>query len=439
MATGVWGAVGRRRWIPRRSTALVLVGAAVLLSGCATSGQSGLGGTDGPEPVPSEAAAPAGGLQFAADGDRVHCDGSERRIGEIRNADPNEPIDFTSPLPLKLSGAVADDDGRFWMTWSCQPSESRLTWDITATGRASGRSVDFTVTGTAEDPAAADTLQISVFDEAFVCDGFTRRVGHLSGGDPNEAIVFSSEETAGLRPGTTDGNGELDLNWSCDEASIGTSWTVTATGAESGRSGTFSLVGVAPAPATIEQLAVEVQEDPFVCDGGSRTFAVITNLAPDELVDFEADPPAGALRQGRADGTGELPVRWQCGLEDADRSMQLTATGQTSRRSTVISFSTAAPGPGQAPELAVTVTEDPFRCDGASRAFAVITNFAPEEFVDFTSPQADGLRQGRAVETGSLPIRWQCGAGDIDEIWELTATGRTSDRSITITVTGAAP
>ena len=67
------------------------------------------------------------------------------------------------------------------------------------------------------------------------------------------------------------------------------------------------------------------------------------------------------------------------------------------------------------------------------------SGFVPREFIDFTSPQTEDLRQGQADDTGALQLRWTCDADDVDRVWEITATGATSQRSVSFQITGAAP
>jgi hypothetical protein len=116
---------------------------------------------------------------------------------------------------------------------------------------------------------------------------------------------------------------------------------------------------------------------------------------------------------------------------------ELTATGDLSER-TVTFLVTGAPAP-LAPDPTLTMTEDPFRCDGSTRYFATITGFAPREFVDFESPQADAISQGQADADGAILLRWTCDPNDSGTVWNVTATGATSARSIKFQIRGASP
>jgi hypothetical protein len=210
---------------------------------------------------------------------------------------------------------------------------------------------------------------------------------------------------------------------------------VTARGLESDRVGEFTIVGVAPPPEEIPIPTVQVDEDPFLCDSGSRVFATLSGFLPGEAVDFDS-PQASVLTEGQADDSGALPIKWTCEEADAGTVWEVTATGARSRRTVTFTVAGAAPPPD--PDPIVTVAENPFRCDGSTRFFATISGFTPREFIDFTSPQAEGLRQGQADEAGAVQVRWTCGAGDIDRTWDITATGATSQLSVSFQITGSA-
>jgi hypothetical protein len=201
-------------------------------------------------------------------------------------------------------------------------------------------------------------------------------------------------------------------------------------------------------PAT--DLRVTLAEDPFVCDSGTREFALVAGADPNEQVAFTS-PQADGLRNGTADANGELPIRWQCEPTQAGTTWELTATGVTSGRTVTFIFAgvsqatddgSATPSTGSsttavAPtELTVQVMENPFVCNSEVRVFAQISGAEPNEAVGFSSPQSPGLRSGQADAEGNLPIRWQCDPEQVGTMWELTATGETSGRTITFTFTG---
>ncbi len=429
---------GRRRAITIAALVVIALAGAACVPGRLPADDAPAATAVSVAPEATAATAPAPPLEFSSDAKKVHCDGLSHDVGQIRGALPGERILLSSALPIDLSDGLADDQGRFKLVWSCDQTEARLQWDILAVGHDSGRRVEFTIVGSAEDPALDGKLVIDVAADPFPCDAKRRPIGTITGAQPFESITFSSPQGSDIRGGQADDRGELELNWECTRAEAGTTWLVTAAGTESGKTGQFQIVGDRALPGPEQDIQATVEEDPFVCDGESRRFAVLANFAPVEVVDFTSDQASGLI-DGRADADGSLPIRWQCGRDDVGKTWTLTATGVDSGRSITISFTGAEPPSGTFLELAVAMTEDPFACDGGSRVFATISNFQPREFVDFSSPQADQLRQGQADEAGLLPIRWQCGAGDIDSIWDLTATGATSNKSITIRITGGAP
>lgn len=199
-----------------------------------------------------------------------------------------------------------------------------------------------------------------------------------------------------------------------------------------------------PAPTTTaidpNALRVTVGEDPFICDGGTREFALIGGAEPNEEIAFTS-PQSEGIRNGTADANGELPLRWQCDPQQAGTTWELTATGVTSGKTVTFLFAGAAAAAGAEPvtptALTVTVTEDPFSCDGTAREFAQLSGADPNEEVAFSSPQSPGLRSGTADADGNLPVRWSCEPTQAGTVWELTATGVTSGRTVTFTFTGS--
>ncbi len=370
--------------------------------------------------------------------DAVICDGTDRPLGEIRGALPGERILFDSPAPVTLPETVADQSGRFRMAWNCDPSEARLQWEVRALGHDSGHEVTFTINGTSAEAVSAGGLTLNLFNEPVVCDGTTHRIGSIGNAFPGEQIIFTSPESNNIRPGTADDFGDLNVNWECEPNEAGSMWNINAAGAQSGRIGDFVVAGVAITPEVIEDLVVTIVEEPFVCDGNSRPAATMGNFAPDEVVKFSS-PDSDNLIDGTADGLGDINVNWQCGLDDVGKTWSLTAIGVVSQRTATVTITGGAPADVAALDPEVIYVENPFGCDGGTRQFATITNLVPREFVDFTSPQSEALRQGQADQNGALAVNWQCGAADIDMIWDITATGATSGRTASLQLVGGTP
>jgi hypothetical protein len=197
-------------------------------------------------------------------------------------------------------------------------------------------------------------------------------------------------------------------------------------------------------------LVVELIEDPFVCDGGTREFARLTNAEPNEQVAF-VSPQSPNLRAGTADETGTVTMRWVCDSAQAPTVWEIAATGATSNRSVVFAFrgvveatATTDPDQGEADptpgtggsELLVSISENPFACNGEARPFARITGADANEQVRFSSPESPNLRAGTADADGALDVRWQCDPAQAGTTWNLTATGDQSGRSVTFSVTG---
>lgn len=408
--------------------ALLVVSAATLVvTACSIPGR-------GPE-TDLDASDSADNLAVDYLSESVACDGTPSAVAVISGAEPGEVLAFTSTLPISVPDAVADAEGRHQLSWSCNPDEARLRWTLVVTGRTSGRSGTVAFGG-ADTLDREDILAFTPTEEPTVCNGELNPLGTVSGGRPDEELIVTSAHT-GTVSHRADGLGEVPLFWRCrpDEA---TAWEVTVDSAAGDRSLRFMVTGVAPDPAELPSLAVELTENPFACDGRARAFATITNLNPFERVTFTANS-VDELADGTADENGALPIRWQCNIADVGTTWDLTAYGVDSGRSVTVSFTAGPADSGTAIALTVTVAEEPFVCDGQSRAFATIGNLVPNEFVDFSSPDAANLRQGQANNDGLLPIRWQCDPEDDGRVWSLTATGRSSGRTVTLVITGVRP
>lgn len=88
--------------------------------------------------------------------------------------------------------------------------------------------------------------------------------------------------------------------------------------------------------------------------------------------------------------------------------------------------------------LGVTLTENPFLCDGGLRGFGRVEGAVPGEAVRFYSPQVGSLQGGTADGNGRLSIRWQCDPWEAGSSWTVQVT-TDSGRTATFVVTGAAP
>ncbi len=226
---------------------------------------------------------------------------------------------------------------------------------------------------------------------------------------------------------------------------------------------TTSVPATTTAPVTTvdpNALQVVLTEDPFICDGESRQLGLISKADPNEEIAFSS-PQAGNISPGQAADDGTLPIRWQCTADQVGTVWNLTAAGSTSGKVAFFEVVGAAPGTsGNADgtstpitvspeesttstvqkvggELTAVVTEDPFVCNGQAREFGKLSGAEPNEEIGFTSPQATGISSGNADANGERAIRWSCTPDQAGTTWELTATGKTSGRTVTVSFTGA--
>ncbi len=197
-------------------------------------------------------------------------------------------------------------------------------------------------------------------------------------------------------------------------------------------------------------LQVALLSNGFVCDGTVQNLGSLTGADPNEEIQFTS-PQSSNIRPGQADELGNLSFRWVCDPGQVGTSWVITVTGATSGKNATFSFlgvATAEEAAAVTPEqagvvdtaeldpLQVTVTENPFNCDGEPRDFATLTGALPSAQIDFESAQATGLRPGTADADGNLTIRWQCLPDQAGTVWELTATEASTERSVSFTFIG---
>ncbi len=380
-----------------------------------------------------------GQLRWRPAVDEVVCDGVERPVGTIEQADGGEVVELTSPMPVELDELRSGDDGTAMVRWSCEPSEAELRWELVATGADSGRTVGFSLTG-APVPVDAEPLVVSFVDAAaggggdVVCDGGGHEVAVVTGFGPGEPVEVDTDRRGAIVDDRADGDGNLFVWWSCRPDDVGQAWDVVLTAPDSDRAVTLALTGLDAGldrPLALERALSEVP-----CDGRAVTLATVTGLFPFEVVTFTA-PGADGLRDGRADSVGQLDLRWQCDFPDIGTTWRLAASATETGRSIGLTFTGVAGDPTE--PATVDLVETPFVCDGDRRPVAELSDLTPGEFVDFSSPQSDELREGRATG-GELTVNWQCDdddlAGGDRTVWEVTATGRESGRSATFEIVG---
>jgi hypothetical protein len=427
----------RRRFVGRWRLAGAVIVMALLASCSGDDEQAGGGdsGAEGSAGVDGVAVERVGPLDYSPVLTAVFCDGSEQVVGHLIGAAPGERIVFSSALPVDVESGVADSTGSYEFQWACQPNEAELTWELTAR-TDSGDTVDISFAGTSVDPGIVKELSLRIADEPFACNGQRRSIGAASGAEPLEVLVFQPARAQSILGDTVaNDDGTAEISWQCDETEADQVWEVTVRGFDSGRTGTFTVTG-APAPPPVPAPSATLLEDPFLCDTYVRPVAELTGFESGEIVEFSSEDAADLL-DSRADSSGKIQARWQCGPTDIGKVWTVTARGARSDRSLTLTITGGEPPEGTFNEITIDFAEDPFTCDGDSRTFATLGNFLSREFVDFESPDSGPIRQGQADTEGDLKIRWQCDAEDAGRTWLVTATGATTNKSVEFTVTAA--
>jgi hypothetical protein len=320
-------------------------------------------------------------------------------------------------------------------------------------------------TGPFADPGGG-RLAAELDEWTVVCMGVDRPVTMVvRGAVPGEEVQLSATHEGrriAMVPSrvTAGPDGSFSLSWACPPSAAPTSWVVRFVSADGEREGDVEVRGVAPTEPTVappvttapavptKPLSVEVVEDPFVCDGVSRRFVVVRGAVEWEAVRLGVN--GAVVAEQPADAAGEADLRWRCepGAEGTLTFEVSAASGASAsfQASGVVPPPPPPPPPTppppppsttEAPRVRIVYTEEPFRCDGGSRYFAVLSGFGPGETVLFRSPGIATLNPGRADGTGELEVRWRCEPSFAGRTWDVTATGQQTGRSITFRIVGA--
>jgi hypothetical protein len=165
-------------------------------------------------------------------------------------------------------------------------------------------------------------------------------VARLSNLTPRAVLEFAvSPQDEPLHSAEAGAGGTATVFWQCTRQDEGTTWELTITEqTTAGRSVTFSF-----ASTTLESpVTIDLTDDSVVCDGTTRPFGVLRNFVSREAIDFES-PQSEAIRQGRADADGVVPLRWTCEADQIGTVWEVTATGVTSGASLTFTIMGVAP------------------------------------------------------------------------------------------------
>jgi hypothetical protein len=88
--------------------------------------------------------------------------------------------------------------------------------------------------------------------------------------------------------------------------------------------------------------------------------------------------------------------------------------------------------------LTLTVTENPFRCDGQFRVFGHLGGALPGETITYSASPPATVSNGTADSNGERSIVWQCNPGETGP-QTLAARGATSGRTGSVTFQVVSP
>jgi large repetitive protein len=170
-------------------------------------------------------------MNSQATGSVIRWDWSTNRQDDGR-PDWNASLSGSCAGASVAGGSYSQDFGQTGQTYACAIT-------ISATGVPS-------LSASSSKPVPSPpppVLSLSITENPFICNNTSHKLGTLSGANPGETITFFSSGVSGLLPGVASAGGTLGLIWDCAPAEKGTTWTLTATGSSSGRSGSASFSG----------------------------------------------------------------------------------------------------------------------------------------------------------------------------------------------------
>lgn len=343
-------------------------------SGSGTSSPLPIGALGGGGPTSSGG---TGGLAIGPAVVSLPSDGVLTRAAVATGFVPWAWVDFASNPADTFYPGQADANGDRPMYLQCMPGDAGASWTVSATERATGRIASMTLHCLATG-AAPTSLTVSFSENPYRCDGGERPMGTVTGADPGETIRLSSTSpgVGALASRIADGSGRATIWWQCNPSEAPATWTVTATGLSSARNTTYSVVGL---PTAVPgALSVSFSENPYRCDGGERPFGTISDAAPGEVILLSSSSPGVvALASKMADGSGHATIWWQCNPNEAPGSWVVSARGAASGRSVsygITGVAASAPPPSA---LSISLSENPFRCDGGLRTMGMLTGQIP--------------------------------------------------------------
>jgi len=162
----------------------------------------------------------------------------------------------------------------------------------------------------------------------------------------------------------------------------------------------FAVSVVLAPPASAQDLTIELDEDPFICDGGTRPLGTVSGLNPGEPVIFTSPQAGGVFSNRTADDAGKVEMRWTC---DAPKTWEVTVLALLSQRSTMFTLTGAVAPPPPDPPLGAA-----FDAKSAMTAaeMAIWKDFSPYNTVGIYIPVNEEWDNRADKEQVNLTPQW---------------------------------
>ncbi|MEZ5377964.1 MAG: DUF4214 domain-containing protein [Acidimicrobiales bacterium] len=124
-------------------------------------------------------------------------------------------------------------------------------------------------------PASSSSMTMEPGIVSVECSGSYGSIGRITGAGSSEDISFAASPAAQFLPARSSSTGSYTMIWKCDPSQAGTTWTVVATGATSGRTTTFTVIADAAPLPTLPAAGTNLLANGGIESGSTPPWAII--------------------------------------------------------------------------------------------------------------------------------------------------------------------
>lgn len=280
--------------------------------------------------------------------------GSGFASGEAVNLTITAPNGSSQNSTLAITPRSADASGNFTYNYATSATAATGTYTVTATGATSGSkaSIKFTVTApTQQPPPSSANVTLGVSPVSAALGSTFTLTGQAFGA--GEAINLSFTLPGGAVQNiaaVADAGGNFTAKYGTSSSSPAGTYTVVVSGATTHRSATIAFTVSSISLSTSQNVTLGV--NPSAGITGTVFTLTGANYGPNETVNVNVTVPGGAVQtlSATTDAAGNFSIDYTTTASSPEGTYVATATGQTSRRSSTVSFVVGALPPASVPE-----------------------------------------------------------------------------------------